>query len=79
MKCRTCNNYIIIHNNLFKKENKPLTALDLTTNGMIHSVEGLKYYSNHEMCETCMTHYMLNHDRKKIKSYISRSVRETDL
>lgn len=67
MKCKQCNNFIVIHNNLINKKNKPLTMEDLELKGMIYTRDGLKEYSNSEICEVCSDELEL--DYKQLRSY----------
>lgn len=67
MQCNKCNQQIVIHPNIINKVNKPITINDLTTYGMIYSQEGLRGYSNTNICEVCNDERLL--DKKELRSY----------
>lgn len=67
MKCKQCNQYIIIHDNLINRVNMPLTMEDIEQYGMIYTREGLIEYSNSETCQVCNDELSL--DFKQLRSY----------
>ena len=74
MKCTSCNQDIIIHDNLLpKRVSRKLTMEDITIKGMIYTVDGLREYSNSQFCQVCMDEAELN--RSELKSYRLRIVK----
>lgn len=67
MKCVKCKQEIMIHDNIITKETNPITINDLTQYGMIYSQDGLRGYSNTNMCEVCNDERLL--DKKELRSY----------
>jgi len=74
MKCLNCNMEIVIHDNLLpKKTARKLNMLDITTRGMIYTVDGLREYSNNNFCQICNDELQLG--KGELKSYRLRLIK----
>ena len=74
MKCSTCTQDIIIHDNLLPNKNsRSLTIDDLTTRGMIYTQHGLIEYSDNGSCQICNDEQELS--KSKLKSYRLRIIK----